>query len=1365
MKKILLSVAMLCMALCGRAETQDAYVGWPANYDGVMLQGFWWDSYDATKWSNLTARANELSQYFDLIWIPNSGTCSGDYNGSQGKSMGYDPCYWLHHNSCFGTEAELRTMIDTYKEKGVGFIADVVVNHKKGKTNWCDFPNESVDGTGQNAGITYNLEWDNSYFSGICKNDECNYYKDELGNYPYKTSGEYDTGDNFDGYRDLDHTNQHVRENIMIYLHFLLNELGFAGFRYDMVKGYSAGYIQQYNNNEYARGLYGTSAVPTFSVGEFWDNQENTQNWINGTGRTSAAFDFALKFTLNDAISRGNYAALQNKSFTYDPSYSRLSVTFADNHDTGRESSKLENNWSAANAFILASPGTPCVWFPHYEADPVNIRAMILARKACGITNTGYEILKQYPVENNGGYILETKGSKGSVYVQLGSAADDGTPDGYTLVAEGDAYKFYSTKADFASVNVSPNGGPFTTETKDVTLTAVNANEAWYKIDNGDPVSFSGEKTVQIGNGCNVNEEITISWGATGADNVEYTGSTTFTKRDAYNTPTVEENEVSVFFETNANEVTIWAWDDDEVNYTGGVWENKPAMNLMGVNEAGKLVHKWTYSGTGKPTHVLFVADDNQTSDFAFVNHGYYTESGISYHLGTNTVYFDNTVSNWEHVYYYAWDSNDHDKAAWPGEEITAVNGQYKVTLDGVYTNIIFNDGNGSILGVTKTKDLSVIDGATYAMGTNTVSFDNSQLGWDNVYYYAYTDNEIPKVEWPGESLSENTNGIYGVTLLEGYTKVIFHNNTTGIVGETKTANLDVVDGTVYTIGANTVYFDNSISQWNVVYYYAFTEDGTSKKDWPGEKFAANPEDKYEVTLSDIYTKIIFNNGTGGNVGVSQTEDLTIENGKEYALATHTVYYDNSQTNWENVYYYTFTDKGASKKAWPGETIAANANGKYEVTLLGGYSSIIFSDGNGGVKRVNQTEDLTVEDGKTYTLTANTVYFDNTGADWAQVYYYAFTDNKTPKAAWPGERINELNSAGYYEVTLMEGYTTIVFNKGVDGEGNQTGDLPVEDGKIYSLNAGANTQDGYTVYFNNTSNWPKVCAHIWNDQNQNLYGAWPGQELTTKTDDGYYMVHVDDASYCNIIFNIGNNGQQTADLAAVDGRVYTPAGMTDDLVLTEGYAYFNASEFTATTAKYTRVANNNWGTIILPFELTSDENVQYYELKSIGEETMTFEEVETVPAGQPAVFYLTETGSLTINAANVKVVPTADENKYGSDVSSWYMNGTYKTVNKASTSNNYIYYIANNAFWCSKYDESTQSYPSIEAKPFRAWIEHASSEPMFARFRIMDQEDPEGIELIQSETSDSSIYDLYGRQLSAPKKGFNVINGKLIIIK
>ena len=48
---------------------------WPANYGGVMLQGFYWNSYSDTKWTKLEQQADELAQIFDLIWLPNSGNC------------------------------------------------------------------------------------------------------------------------------------------------------------------------------------------------------------------------------------------------------------------------------------------------------------------------------------------------------------------------------------------------------------------------------------------------------------------------------------------------------------------------------------------------------------------------------------------------------------------------------------------------------------------------------------------------------------------------------------------------------------------------------------------------------------------------------------------------------------------------------------------------------------------------------------------------------------------------------------------------------------------------------------------------------------------------------------------------------------------------------------------------------------------------------------------------------------------------------------------------------------------------------------------------------------------------------------------
>ena len=138
MKKIFISFAMMCMAMGGYAATEEdgTYVGWPANYGGVMLQGFWWDSYEATQWTELKDRVDELSLYFDLIWIPNSGKTSNYYWDNTSTSMGYDPCFWLDHNSCFGTEDQLRSMIRAYHLKGVRIIEDVVINHKNGVSEW-----------------------------------------------------------------------------------------------------------------------------------------------------------------------------------------------------------------------------------------------------------------------------------------------------------------------------------------------------------------------------------------------------------------------------------------------------------------------------------------------------------------------------------------------------------------------------------------------------------------------------------------------------------------------------------------------------------------------------------------------------------------------------------------------------------------------------------------------------------------------------------------------------------------------------------------------------------------------------------------------------------------------------------------------------------------------------------------------------------------------------------------------------------------------------------------------------------------------------------------------------------------------------
>ena len=80
MKRLFTSLLITLTTLTMMAQ------GWPEKYEGVMLQGFSWDSFVDTQWTNLESQADELSQYFDLIWVPQSGNCNSSWN-----QMGYSP--------------------------------------------------------------------------------------------------------------------------------------------------------------------------------------------------------------------------------------------------------------------------------------------------------------------------------------------------------------------------------------------------------------------------------------------------------------------------------------------------------------------------------------------------------------------------------------------------------------------------------------------------------------------------------------------------------------------------------------------------------------------------------------------------------------------------------------------------------------------------------------------------------------------------------------------------------------------------------------------------------------------------------------------------------------------------------------------------------------------------------------------------------------------------------------------------------------------------------------------------------------------------------------------------------------------------
>lgn len=518
MKKLHILIAMtLLVSVNAMAQ------GWPANYGGIMLQGFFWDSYKekpdnspwgprgdqdndgtrlqkpgytwatmygagwttgeewqvpVTTWNSFLEHKSEITPFIDIIWLPQSGsTVAGPtttYNGidDSGRNgvrawrtgynwdynegdvitnpdcMGFVPVFYFHHGmtfnedgspwtytdlsgnvwtpmSYFGTEPELRNMIATFKAEGTGAIEDVVANHRGGLGTWSgdansiEFPAEYYKGE--------LIEWTDK---DVCRDDESG-----------RGTGDWDCGgDAGKGTwaRDIDHHTPATRAKVIKYLDFMKNDLGYMGFRYDYARGFEPKHFAEYN----------TAIRPTFSVGEFWGSQDEISAWIKGVynedGFQSAAFDFPLMNSINDAFNNNNFRALNGAGLINDPKLRRYSVTFVDNHDTFKDlptdgsnayyGHRTHNNVLEANAFILAMPGTPCLFWPHFMHpawhDP--ICNMIKARRTAGITNES--AIWAAEEKGSNGIQWRVTGNNGEVYIQLGDAVSDGVPAGFSEV-------------------------------------------------------------------------------------------------------------------------------------------------------------------------------------------------------------------------------------------------------------------------------------------------------------------------------------------------------------------------------------------------------------------------------------------------------------------------------------------------------------------------------------------------------------------------------------------------------------------------------------------------------------------------------------------------------------------------------------------------------------------------------------------------------------------------------------------------------------------------------------------------------------------------------------------------------------------
>lgn len=158
---------------------------------------------------------------------------------------------------------------------------------------------------------------------------------------------------------------------------------------------------------------------------------------------------------------------------------------------------------------------------------------------------------------------------------------------------------------------------------------------------------------------------------------------------------------------------------------------------------------------------------------------------------GYTKVYFKNTLG-WENVYVYAYNNDPFSEVKkWPGVAAKDEgNGLYSYSLPSGYENavVIFTNNQGA-----QTENLQTVGGHSMIYDPESKSLtDMSKVyfknkdNWEKVKIHYWKDGG-DSTTWPGMSMVDYGNGLYGYTMPDGFenANIIFNNNNNGIQSET----------------------------------------------------------------------------------------------------------------------------------------------------------------------------------------------------------------------------------------------------------------------------------------------------------------------------------------------------------------------------------------------------------------------------------------------------------------------------------------------------------------------------------------------------------------------------------------------------
>ena len=200
------------------------------------------------------------------------------------------------------------------------------------------------------------------------------------------------------------------------------------------------------------------------------------------------------------------------------------------------------------------------------------------------------------------------------------------------------------------------------------------------------------------------------------------------------------------------------------------------------------------------------------------------------------------------------------------------------------------------------------------------------------------------------------------------------------------------------------------------------------------------------------------------------------------------------------------------------------------------------------------------------------------------------------------------------------------------------------------------------------------------------------------------------------------------------------------------------------------------GTIVLPFDVSSNDSVQYYVLDSIANDnsSLHFTAVQTVSAGTPALFQTKVAGNLEFTSSGYDFeYKDLSSTRIQPDDSDWTMQGTYEGREITdSDSLRSIYYISGN-----RIKNATNSLAIGSFRAYLVYDSFASKLPAKVMSIIFngdgDGDVITGITLIpadnasgyESNAGGNAIYNAGGQQLTIQASGIIIIGGQKFYIE